>query len=85
VSQESTTVGHVSFRAKVEGTGRVQLAIRTSNLKVGNLEQEVQLEAGKPHAIVWTAAVISAREPWVAVIVPNGDLSARKELVGGVK
>ena len=85
VSQESTTDGHVTLHAKVEGTGSVRLAIRTSNLNVENPEQEVQLEVGKPQTITWTAKMISAREPWVAVIVPNGDLSAREELVGGVK
>jgi hypothetical protein len=85
VSQESTTDGGVTIRAKVEGAGRVRLAIRASNLNVANREQEVQLAAGKPQTITWTAKTISAREPWVAVIVPNGDMSARKELVGVVK
>lgn len=85
VSQESTANGHVTIHAKVEGAGRVRLAIRTSNLNIGNPEREVQLEAGKPQTITWTAKTISAREPWVAVIVPNGDMSARKELLGGVK
>jgi hypothetical protein len=85
VSQESATAGRVTLRAKVEGTGSVRLAIRTSNLNVGNAQQEVQLEAGKPQTVTWTAEMISAREPWVAVIVPNGDLSAREELVGGLK
>lgn len=85
VSQESATDGRVTLRAKVEGTGPVRLAIRTSNLNVVNPEQEVQLETGKPQTITWTAERISVGEPWVAVIVPDGDLSAREELVGGVK
>jgi hypothetical protein len=85
VSQEPATDGRVTLRAKVEGTGRVRLAIRTSNLSVENPEHEVQLEAGKPQTITWTAKAISAREPWVAVIVPNEDLSARVELIGGLK
>jgi hypothetical protein len=85
VTQESTADGHVTIRAKVEGTGVVPLAIRSSNLKIAHPEQKVPLEVGKPQTLAWTAEVISAHEPWVAVIVPNGDLSAKQELVGGVK
>jgi hypothetical protein len=85
VSQESAADGRITLRVKVEGTGRVRLAIRTSNLNVANPEQEAQLETGKPQTITWTAQTISAREPWVAVMVPNGDLSAREELLGGLK
>jgi hypothetical protein len=85
VSQESTPDGRVTLRAKLAGTGSTRLTLRTSNLNVVNPEQTVQLEAGKPQTITWSAQTISAREPWVAVIVPNGDLSAREELVGGVK
>jgi hypothetical protein len=85
VSQEANANGHVAVRARLEGTGRVQLAIRSSNLKIGDGKKEVLLEAGKPQTIRWNAERISAKEPWVVVMVPNGDLSARQELVGGVK
>jgi hypothetical protein len=85
VAQEANAPGHVTIRAQVAGTGRVQMTLRSSNLQVANPTQEVHLEAGKPQTMVWNAAISSAREPWVAVLVPNGDLSARKELVGGLK
>ena len=85
VSHESTKDGRVAIRVTITGTGHARLAIRTSNLSISNPKQEVPLESGKPQTIVWTTKTISAREPWVAVIVPNGDLSAKEELFGGIK
>ncbi|NLE37477.1 MAG: hypothetical protein GX621_05570, partial [Pirellulaceae bacterium] len=71
VSRESTPDGQVTIHAILQGKGRVRVAIRASNLNVENPEQTVQLEAEKPQTVTWTAKTISAREPWVAVIVPN--------------
>ena len=84
VSQEPADDGRVTIRAKVEGMGRVRLAVRTHNLKVDQPEQEVALEAGKPQTLTWAARVLSTKEPWVAVIVPNGNLSEKKEIIGGL-
>ena len=34
--------------------------------------------------ILGSGRILSAKEPWVAVIVPNGNLSQRKEVIGGM-
>jgi hypothetical protein len=32
--------------------------------------------------VQWRARLLSRDEPWVAVVVPDGDVSARQEVVG---
>ncbi len=84
VSQEPAGDGRVTIRTKVECTGCVRLTVRAHNLEVDRTKQEVKLEAGKPQTVTWTAQLLSTKEPWVAVIVPNGNLLEKKELIGGL-
>ncbi len=84
VSQESADDGRVTIRVNVQGTGRVRLAIRTHNLKLEKSEQEVELKPGKAQTLTCTGRIPATKEPWVAVIVPNGSLADRKEVIGGM-
>jgi hypothetical protein len=81
VSQDTSDDGHVTIKLKVKGAGIVQLAIRTHNLEVVETEKQVDLEPGVSQTIVWTGNVINSHEPWIAVLIPNGNLAERKEIL----
>ena len=46
---------------------------------------EADLTPGKEQVIGWRGKVVSAREPWVAVIAPDGNLAERREITGSVE
>jgi len=72
----------VTLRVSAEGNGRHTFAIRTENLTLDQREQTLELEPGKPGVAVWHATITSQDTPWVAVVVPDGTLSQRRELTG---
>ncbi len=56
--------------------------LRAFNLDVRQPEKAAQLKSGKSVALVWQAAIKAADTPWIAAVIPNGDLSQRQELTG---
>ncbi len=75
--------GRVTIRATVRGGGTHKLAIRTDNLDIAAESRLLSVETGKESG--WTGRMISLDAPWVAVIVPDGDLSQKQELMGAAK
>jgi hypothetical protein len=82
VSKVSSPGGKVTITAKVQGSGRHKFSIRTSNLTIKGPEKQVNLKPGGKITLVWNGKTESADEPWVAVIVPDNDLTNQKELIG---
>ncbi len=85
LSQETRENGEVTIELNANGEGPVRFAIRAYNLKVNPPEVEADLETGKEQTIGWRGKVVSAREPWVAVIFPEGHLAERQEITGSVQ
>ena len=73
--------GQVTIRATASGDGRHTFAIRASNLDVDPSPKTLVLLAGKPGTLVWKAKVHSQSGAWVVVIVPDDDVSHRKDVV----
>jgi len=44
--------------------------------------QEVDLISGAVREAVWHVHVVSPKTPWVAVVIPDGNLSKRREVTG---
>jgi hypothetical protein len=44
--------------------------------------QKVHLTAGSKNEVVWRSHLISPETPWVAVIVPDGEMNERAEVTG---
>ncbi len=72
--------GNVEVRVKLQGKGEHTLTIRTSNLAVDEATKRVNLRAGE--TLVWRGRIEDQGTPWVAVIVPDGQLSGKQELSG---
>ncbi len=81
-STETTSGNQMVLVLTAAGSGKQRFTIRTHNLKVAQPAQEVDLQPGRSVRLKWEASVHSNSAAWVAVVVPNDDLSQRKELYG---
>jgi Glycosyl hydrolase family 9/Cellulase N-terminal ig-like domain len=78
-------LGHneVVLRVSAEGAGRHIFTLRSDNLTLKEAsQQEIELTSGHAKETVWHAHVVSSNTPWVAVLIPDGTLSERRELTG---
>ena len=76
VSSTTRPDGHVTVRVEARGRGVHRFAVRADNLSLSKAEQ--QLDLGEKHELVWEGKVTALDAAWVAVVIPNGDLSAEK-------
>ena len=73
--------GEVTIRVTANGSGTRVYALRAENLRVsGPLARTVTLRPGRAATVEWKARRVSADEPWVAVVVEDGDARRRREL-----
>jgi len=75
--------GQIVLRVSAEGAGRHTFAIRTDNLDLNDpVTKQIELSPGGAREITWHARVTSSKTPWVVVIIPDENLSNRRELTG---
>jgi hypothetical protein len=73
----------VVLRVAAEGAGRHSFTLRSDNLTLNEPgKQEINLTSGGVQEAVWHAHVVSLKTPWVAVAIPDGTLSERREVTG---
>ena len=82
LSQETAASGEVILRASVRGNGQHSFALRAENLGVEGGAKLLTLKPGASQTFAWHGKILAADTPWVAVVIPDGDLSRRKELMG---
>lgn len=78
-------LGHeeVVLRVTAEGTGHHTFTIRSDNLALQDLgKQELDLTSGSVREAVWHMRVVSPATPWVALVIPDGNLIERREVTG---
>jgi hypothetical protein len=81
---KSTAAGKVNLTLKIEGKGQHSLSLRTFNLDVEARTKQVELLPGQPKTVRWQVTIEDAKRPWIAVLVPDGDLSQRVEMLSHV-
>jgi hypothetical protein len=79
ITSTTASKGQVTIRLTANGTGEHEFALRAANLSVRRPTRTVRLRAGRPVVIEWKGRPEDARVPWVAVVVPDRDLSRRVE------
>ena len=84
VSSETTAAGDVTVKALARGRGVHRLHLRAANLIFSGAEKEVLLQSDGTATLEWRGRVAEPRTPWIAVVVPDGDLSGRQEIMGSV-
>src|ERR1035437_2871325 len=77
--------GEVTIRLAASGDGRHTFAVRVDNLEVDQSPRELILAPGKAGTLVWKARMVSPAGLWVLVVVPDDDISQRKDLVGSIR
>jgi hypothetical protein len=82
VSKTTSATGEVVIQATARGGGVHHLKLRTDNLAVSDDEKEVALKGEGTVTVEWRGRIADRDSPWVAVVVPDGDLSRRRELMG---
>ncbi len=83
VTSQDSGRDEIVLRVSAEGAGRHTFTIRTDNLTLKESgQQEITLTSGTARDLVWHAHSISAKTPWVAVVIPDGSLSERREITG---
>ena len=84
--------GWVTIRVNARGEGAHRFSLRVNNLAVSgsgdNLatagaDKDIVLRPGVMGTVEWKAKVQAADEPWVLVVVADGDLGQKKERMGG--
>lgn len=80
VSNETIAPGKIRINITVQGKGRVQFDMRGWNIQAGKKIQNTVLLEDKAVKLVWEATIIDSKKPWVAVIIPDGQLKEMKEI-----
>jgi len=84
VTSSTAANGEVTLRLTSTSGEPQSFAMRSENLTVDRPIRSVQRGAGKPVTIEWKARPKTADISWVAVVIPNGDVSRRREVVASV-
>ncbi|MCJ7449339.1 MAG: glycoside hydrolase family 9 protein [Bacteroidales bacterium] len=77
------TSASVTIEAMVNGKGVHHFRLLTDNLSIMDTEKELNLD--RDNIIRWQAKITETEAPWVAVIVIDGNITDRHELVGLLK
>lgn len=72
--------GEVTVRATASGGAVGAFELRAENLRVDRPVRTVERRGGGPVTVEWKARPVRADVPWVAVVVPDGDVSRRREV-----
>ena len=76
------TNGNVTLAAHIQRSGTHRFSVRVDNLDIKNPSKEVHLKSGNEMTLEWHCKIRVPDEPWVAVIIPENNLSGKKELRG---
>ncbi|MCK5705943.1 MAG: glycoside hydrolase family 9 protein, partial [Cyclobacteriaceae bacterium] len=82
VTQTTSAKGEVTIELNAWGTGIHQFNVRTNNLSLRQIKQQLILKQGMKGTLKWSGHISLQDMPWIAVIVPDEDLSQRKEVNG---
>jgi len=83
VTSQPAPKNDILVRLEASGAGDHAFSIRSDNLVVSDpAVQNSHLTPGIKKEVVWHAHVVSPQTPWVAVIVPDGELNERAEVTG---
>jgi hypothetical protein len=83
VTKQVSADGDVNIKLTTQGNGKHTFTIRTDNISLSSTAKKLEL-SGTPESFEWHGHVTAKDEPWVAVIVPDDNLSARKEVRGAI-
>jgi hypothetical protein len=84
VTSETMADGRVDVRVQARGSGSHRLELKSDNLVVREAQAFVNLGSGGSATAMWQATLRDQHAPWVAVIVPDGDMTQRRDAYGAL-
>jgi hypothetical protein len=84
ISKQVSLKGEVTIILTASGNGTHHFDIRTDNLTIAPALKTLELRSGNPLTFEWKGRITSLDTPWAAVVVPDDDMSQRKEVRGAV-
>jgi hypothetical protein len=72
----------VRIKVIAEGKGQHTVSIRCFNGKISKPEKEINLGSGDKTEINWDVSITNPKIPWIAVIIPDGNLVCKQTLTG---
>ena len=72
----------MTIKVSARGNGSHRFVLRAENLTLNDTEQVLSLRSGGAGSVEWRARIASQDTLWVAVVVPDDNLSLRKEVTG---
>ena len=79
VSAATAANGEVTIRVIARPADVKSFSLRAENLRVERPERTVAGRGDKPTTLEWKARTIVAGAPWFAIVIPDGDVSRRRE------
>jgi hypothetical protein len=80
VATTTASNGEVTVRLTVTGAAVRSVELRAENLVVARPVRSILPRAGAAVTLEWTGRIKDVGAPWVAVVVPDGDVSRRREV-----
>ncbi|HEU4628891.1 MAG TPA: glycoside hydrolase family 9 protein [Gemmatimonadaceae bacterium] len=80
VATTTAADGEVTIRLTARGEGTHTFALRADGLAADRPTRTVTLRPDRPVTLEWRGRPAAAEVPWVAVVVPDGDVSRRREV-----
>ncbi len=79
VTSRATPSGQVVIEVVASGSGSHTFVLRTSNVGFSEQAKSIDLKRGETRRLTWTGTVEAQNSPWYVVVVPDGDLTRRKD------
>ncbi|HWZ03361.1 MAG TPA: glycoside hydrolase family 9 protein, partial [Mucilaginibacter sp.] len=84
LTKQVSANGDVTIKLTAMGNGLHHFSIRTDNLIIAGNSKTIRLKQGDSSGFGWKGHITSSDTPWVAVVVPDDNLSQRKEVRGSL-
>ena len=84
LESETSADGEVTIRVTARGDGLHTFVLRAENLDVDTDEKTLTLRPDAAATLEWRGKMISIDAPWVAVVVPDDDVTQRRDAVGAL-
>lgn len=82
VTAETDENGEVTLQLTASGDGPHTFAVRADNLDVNHASKSLTLRPNSTESIRWNATMLSNDAPWAAVVILDGNVLERREVVG---
>jgi hypothetical protein len=81
VTSRTAASGEVTIRLTTRDAGTHRYTLRSDNLRAGAPTRTVTVREGRLATVEWKGRVLDPRGSWTAVVVPDGDVARRREVV----